>query len=83
MVHFGFFSHDPYEVIMSYLQELDLGVLDDVYRYETSTGTHYLVCYHRITCDTFAKVIQSNSGVYKLIYGENEYGYPKYWYIWW
>ena len=83
MVHFSFFSQDRYNTVVDYLTELNLGVLDNVYMYETEMGYQYTACYYRITCALFAEVIRQPSGDKKLIYGENEYGYPLYWKIWW
>ena len=83
MVHFSFFSQDPYNTVVSHLKELELGVLDSVYMYETETGNQYTACYYRMTCPLLMELMREEYGEKKLIYGENEYGYPLYWKIWW
>ena len=83
MAYFSFCSHDSYEAVVKYLQELKLGELEQVLDYEMEAGTHYFVCYSRITNPAFANVMREESGEKKLIYGVNEHGYPLYWKIWW
>jgi hypothetical protein len=83
MAHFCFFSNDAYEVVVNQLNDLNLGVLENVLLYEEETGGNYLVCYEKITCPSFKEMMREESGERKLIYGENEYGYPLYWKIWW
>lgn len=83
MVHFSFFSEDPYDVIIMYLQELNLGELEHVLMYPTEEGAHYFVFYTRLTCPFLLEAMRDPSGKKKLIYGENEHGYPLYWGIWW
>ncbi len=83
MTHFSFFSQDTYEVVVHYVQELALGELDQVFMYPTKDGAHYFVCYTRVTSPTLMEVMRDPSGEKKLIYGENEHGYPLYWKIWW
>jgi hypothetical protein len=84
MTHFCFFSKDPYEVVVNQLHDLNLGEVENVLLYEEEdTGFQYIVCYRTITCPTFAEMMREESGERKLIYGENEHGYPIYWKIWW
>jgi hypothetical protein len=82
MVHFYFFSYDSYDKIVDYVEHLNLGVLDDIYMIELESGYQYMVCYQRIECPLFLKLM-TDFGEKKLIYGENEHGYPLYWKIWW
>jgi hypothetical protein len=79
MTQFYFYSHEPYEVVMHYLIQLNLGSLDNVYQVSNT----YMACYHKITCSSFAEIIYHDFGEKKLIYSENEHGYPLYWKIWW
>jgi hypothetical protein len=79
MTHFYFSSYEPYEVVMHYLIHLNLGILDNLYQ----VSNIYMACYHKITCPSFTKIIFHDFGENKLIYSENEYGYPLYWKIWW
>jgi len=71
MVQFLFFSEDSYEVILAHLKRLELGHLDNVYTYEWGKGYMYMACYFSLHVPL--------SG--KLMYDENEHGYPLYWKI--
>ena len=83
MPHFYFFSNDSVDVIIYYLHQLNLGVLDNVYVHKLETGYHYMACYSIITCPIVSEFIYSDTGTKKIIYSENEHGYPLYWTIWW
>ena len=79
MACFSFFSQYSYDVVVNYLQDLELGDLAQVFEYDT----HYFVLYRDITCPSLAEAMRESSGEKKLIYGVNEHGYPLYWKIWW
>ena len=83
MTHFYFFSKDSRDVIIQYLHQLNLGILDDVYVYELETGYYYMAFYSKITCPSVSEIIYSDTGTKKIIYSENEHGYPLYWTIHW
>jgi hypothetical protein len=82
MVYFSFFSEDPYSTVVQYLEHMNLGKLSDVVMYTRSDTYHYVVYYEYFTCLRLIESMKDRSET-KLVYGENEYGYPVYWKIWW
>ena len=82
MPQFSFFSSDPYCVVVHQLEQLNLGILKDLYMHERPHDYHYVAQYECFTCLRMIESMTSRTEI-KLIYGENEHGYPLYWKTWW
>jgi hypothetical protein len=82
MLHFSFFSKDPFHVVLQQLEELHLGKLVDVCMYERSQDYQYVAYYEYFTSIPMIESMKYHTE-FKLVYEENEHGYPLYWKIWW
>ena len=81
-MQFFFFSSDPYWVVVRQLEHLNLGKLTDVYMHERPHDYHYVAHYEYFTCLRMIESMTHRTEI-KLVYGENEHGYPLYWKLWW
>ena len=82
MKQFSFLSKDPFHVVLRYLEELELGELYNLYQSESGNEYGYTVHYTRIT-SMLLHEMEYGFGEKRIVYGENEWGYPLYWKIWW
>jgi len=80
MIHFSFFSNDTYNVVVNSLKNLNLGRL---YYVSMIDGAQYTAYYFELTYQPLLEEMSAEYGEFKLIYGENEWGYPLYWDVWW
>lgn len=79
MIHFSFRSNDTYPVVVQLLKNLNLGSLYFV----AVIGDQYTAYYFDMTYPPLLEEMCAEYGEFKLIYGENEWGYPLYWDVWW
>jgi hypothetical protein len=78
MIHFSFFSDEAYDTVVRTLKRLNLGRL-----YRVTESDYYTAYYFELTYPPLLEEMRAEYGESKLIYGENECGYPLYWDVWW
>jgi hypothetical protein len=83
MISFSFCSNDEFHVVLIYLEELGLGDLYNLYQHKLDIGYGYTAVYMRLTCVSLIEEMRCGFGTKRIVYGENEDGYPLYWNIWW
>ena len=83
MIHFSFFSQESYNVVVDLLKVLNLGKLYHVSMVELESGYEYTAYYYMVTYPPLLEEMCTEYGEAKVIYGENEWGFPLYWDVWW